>query len=82
MTFAIAASEKASRDYGNYLTSQVAFTFGQSQNKKANTVRERGRVRRTSKPLWDDPMRIQTESRRPYINKPNKTITSSSNVER
>jgi len=41
MTFTVAdsAKAKASGDYGNYLTSQVAFTFGPSENKKANTVK-------------------------------------------
>src|SRR5262245_9691555 len=41
---------------GNYLTSQVAFTFGQSENKKANTVKRARQSRRTSKPLWDNPI--------------------------
>jgi len=38
-TIADSAKAKASGDYGNYLTSRGAFTFGQSENKKANTVK-------------------------------------------
>ena len=56
MTFTIVASEKASGDYGNYLTSQVTFTFGQSENKKANTVKRARKSHRTSKPSWDNPI--------------------------
>src|SRR5215469_9811283 len=59
MTFTIAdsAKAKASGDYGNYLTSQVAFTFGQSENKKANTVKRARKSRGTPKLLWDNPNR-------------------------
>ena len=34
-------------EYGNYLTSQVAFTFGRSENKKANTVKRARKSRQT-----------------------------------
>src|SRR5262249_4596462 len=59
MTFTIAdsAKAKASGDFGNYLTSQVAFTFGQSENKKASTVKRARKSHGTPKPLWDNPNR-------------------------
>src|SRR5215472_13462192 len=71
MTFTIAdsAKAKASGDYGNYLTNQVAFTFGQSENKKANTVKRERKSRRTSKPLWDNPI-AHSQGSRPHISKP------------
>src|SRR5215475_6327671 len=58
MTFTIADSAKAeaSGDDGNYLTSQVVFTFGQSKNKKANTAKRARKSRRTSKPSWGNPI--------------------------
>src|SRR5262245_23149549 len=55
-TIADSAKAKASGEYGNYLTNQVAFTFGQLENKKANTVKRVRKSRRTSKPLWDNPI--------------------------
>src|SRR6266496_5721721 len=53
-TIADSAKAKASGDYGNCLTSQVVFTSGHSDNKKANTVKRVRKSRRTSKPLWEN----------------------------